>query len=110
MHSVLNSPLPVSTLPRRQRKEIPFVVAVLTVADTNVQAPVAENGWQGFFNIAVETLLTALFPIIADEASSPPEIGSHVKGEDVWCDYTRWGLHKAGVGYWDQRVKQPLEG
>ncbi|KAK8050926.1 hypothetical protein PG993_002311 [Apiospora rasikravindrae] len=111
IHSVLNTTLPVSTLPRRQRKEIPFVVAVSAyAATTSVQGPVEEeeDGWQGFFNVAVETLLTSLFPIIADDTLSPREIGSHVKGEDVWCDSTRWGLHKAGVGYWDQRTKQAV--
>ncbi|KAK8079442.1 hypothetical protein PG997_007260 [Apiospora hydei] len=113
MHSVLNSTLPVSTLPRRQRKEIPFVLAVAAEAAAAVTSgpgrveEAEEDSWRGFFNVAVETLLTSLFPIIADEMLSPREIGSHVKGEDVWCDYTRWGVHKAGVGYWDERTKQP---
>ncbi|KAI0120684.1 hypothetical protein BJ170DRAFT_600415 [Xylariales sp. AK1849] len=115
LFSILNSPLPSSSN-RRYRNDIPFVVAVSTQAahqsaDQSAEGEDDEDiegaGWRGFFNVAVETLLESLFPIIADDSSSPYGIGGHVSGEDVWCDHTRWGIHKAGVGYWDRRTRQP---
>jgi hypothetical protein len=115
LRSILDSPLP-STSKRQYRKDIPFVVAVSAQAiqtkgegedDEDEEDEDIEGAhWRGFFNVAVETLLESLFPIIADDSSSPYEIGGHVSGEDVWCDGTRWGVHKAGMGYWDKRTRQ----
>lgn len=113
MDSILNSPSP-SSCKRKYRNRIPFVIAVSR--DVSQQHYNTINGdiegapWRGFFNVAVETLLDSLFPIVADDSMSPFEIGGRVAGDDVWCDYTRWGVHKAGIGYWDSRTGQADSG
>ncbi|KAH6614445.1 hypothetical protein B0J18DRAFT_300952 [Chaetomium sp. MPI-SDFR-AT-0129] len=112
MRSILDSPTP-STANRRYRVDIPWVVAV-SVQAARVQESQEEGltadedevegaEWRGFFNAAVETLLEGLFPIVANDSLSPYEIGGHASGEDIWCDHTRYGVHQAGVGYWDRR-------
>ncbi|KAK3313083.1 hypothetical protein B0H66DRAFT_569511 [Apodospora peruviana] len=118
--SILDSPLP-STERRQLRKEIPFVVAVSYksmdyipgAAGSEVEGEVDQEeeeeyegaGWRGFFNVAVETLLDSLFPAIADQMMTPWRIGGHVEGGDIWCWANRYGVHKAGVGYWDKRTR-----
>lgn len=118
----MNSELPAAG-DRRHRKDIPFVVAVSTAAsaipetgkgpaegaedDSEEEDNDEEFTWRGYFNVAVETLMTALFPAIADDSLEPFEIGGHVNGDDIWCDTTRWGVHKAGVGHWDLVTQQP---
>ncbi|KAI1182925.1 hypothetical protein F5B17DRAFT_418234 [Nemania serpens] len=107
MDSILNSPLP-SSARRKWRQEIPFVVAVSAQAATepsmeDVEDDVAGAGWRGYFNVAVESLLDSFFSTVARDARTPFELGGHVSGEDIYCDHTRRGIHKAGVGYWDKR-------
>lgn len=114
MRSILDSPAPSSSN-RRYRVDIPFVVAVseqaATVQESREEGLTADEDevegadWRGFFNVAVEALLEGLFPIVANDSLSPYEIGGHVIGEDIWCDHTRYGVHKAGVGYWDKRSR-----
>ncbi|KAI0449255.1 hypothetical protein F5B21DRAFT_509366 [Xylaria acuta] len=106
LNSILNSPLP-SSARRKWRKDIPFVVAVSAQAaeDPNIAGveDAAGAGWCGYFNVAVESLLDSFFSTIANDSRSPFELGGHVFGDDIYCDHTRWGIHKAGVGYWDRR-------
>ncbi|KAH8167471.1 hypothetical protein CIB48_g772 [Xylaria polymorpha] len=109
LDSILNSPLP-SSAKRKWRKEIPFVVAVsakagreLNVAD--IEEDVAGASWRSYFNVAVESLLDSVFSTIANDSRSPFEFAGHVSGDDIYCDHTRWGIHKAGVGYWDPRAR-----
>ncbi|KAI1283868.1 hypothetical protein F5Y07DRAFT_393806 [Xylaria sp. FL0933] len=109
MDSILHSPLPASAR-RKWRKDIPFVVAVSAQAAEepnvkDIEDDVAGAGWRGYFNVAVESLLSSFFPTVADDSRSPFELGGHVSGEDIYCDHTRWGVHKAGVGYWDRRTR-----
>lgn len=49
----------------------------------------------GHFNVALETLLQELFPLVGDQSRSPGEIGGHVRGDDVWCSGDIYGVHKA---------------
>ncbi|KAI1391897.1 uncharacterized protein F4822DRAFT_108933 [Hypoxylon trugodes] len=105
MDSILDSPDPSSSK-RRYRKEIPFVIAVSRGAGEphlTMDEDEAGYGWRGYFNVAVETLFDSLFPIVAHDSRAPFEIGGRVSGEDIWCDHTRWGVHKAGIGYCDRR-------
>ncbi|KAI1751353.1 hypothetical protein F4782DRAFT_531629 [Xylaria castorea] len=101
LDSILNSPLP-SSARRKWRKDIPFVVAVSTQAAEepnleDIEDDVAGADWCGYFNVAVESLLDSLFSMIADDTTSPFELGGHVSGDDIYCDHTRWGIHKAGI-------------
>ncbi|KAI0427665.1 hypothetical protein F5Y09DRAFT_333189 [Xylaria sp. FL1042] len=109
MDSILHSPLPASAK-RKWRKDIPFVVAVSAQAAeepnvTDIEDDVAGAGWRGYFNVAVESLLGSFFSTVEDDSRSPFELCGNVSGEDIYCDHTRWGLHKAGVGYWDARAR-----
>ncbi|KAI3322380.1 hypothetical protein HD806DRAFT_523245 [Xylariaceae sp. AK1471] len=103
LDSILNSPLP-SSAKRKWRKIIPFVVAVSAQAAeepnaADIEDDVAGADWRGYFNVAVESLLDSFFSTVADDARSPFELAGHVSGEDIYCDHTRWGVHKADVGY-----------
>ena len=108
LDSVLNSPLP-SSAKRQYRPQIPFAVAV--VRNAGVPPPEEEEediegqDWCGYFNVAVESLIDGLFPSVANDTSTSYEIGGHVGGDDIWCANDRWGVHKAGVGYWDKRSR-----
>ncbi|KAI0474329.1 hypothetical protein F4859DRAFT_86548 [Xylaria cf. heliscus] len=109
LNSILNSPLPTSAK-RKWRKEIPFVVAVSAQAAeepniADIEDDVAGADWRGYFNVAVESLLDSFFCTVADDSRSPFELGGHVSGDDIYCDHTRWGIHKAGVGFWDRRAR-----
>ncbi|KAI8624964.1 hypothetical protein F5Y19DRAFT_278779 [Xylariaceae sp. FL1651] len=109
MKSILDSPLP-SSAKRKWRKNIPFVVAVSAQAAeepnlADIEDDVAGAGWRGYFNVAVESLLDSFFSTIANDSRSPFELGGHVSGEDIYCDHTRWGVHKADVGFWDRRTR-----
>lgn len=109
LNSILNSSLP-SSAKRRFRKDISYVVALSPhdyLAEPSIgdeEEDIAGAGWRGYFNVAVESLLDDLFPTIAVDSRSPFELAGHVQGDDVWCDGLRWGVHKAGVGYWDRRT------
>ncbi|GAP83240.1 putative ABC integral membrane type 1 [Rosellinia necatrix] len=101
LDSILHSPLP-SSAKRKWRKDIPFVVAVSAQAAEepnvdDIENDVAGAGWRGYFNVAVESLLDSFFPIIANDSRSPFELGGRISGEDIYCDHTRWGIHKVGV-------------
>ncbi|KAI1170994.1 hypothetical protein F4777DRAFT_85979 [Nemania sp. FL0916] len=103
LYSILNSPLP-SSAKRKWRREIPFVTAISAQAAKEPNATDTEDGiagasWRGYFNVAVESLLESLFSTIASDSRSPFELGGHVTGEDIYCDHTRWGIHKAVVEY-----------
>ncbi|KAI1306147.1 hypothetical protein F5Y03DRAFT_354837 [Xylaria venustula] len=109
LNSILNSPLPVSAK-RKWRRDIPFVIAVSAQAAeepniADIKDDIAGAGWRGYFNVAVESILGSLFSTIADDSRSPFELGGHVSGEDIYCDHTRWDIHKADVGYWDRRAR-----
>lgn len=117
LESVLSSPLP-SSARRQRRKDIPFVVAVAKGAglqphrdpgavgsgdDEEEQEDLEGASFCGYFNVAVESLLEELFPLVATDSLTPYEIGGYVQDGDVWCEVGRWGIHRAGVGYWDKR-------
>ncbi|KAI0973914.1 hypothetical protein F4678DRAFT_486512 [Xylaria arbuscula] len=109
LNSILCSPLPASAR-RKWRRDIPFVVAVSAQAAeepniADIEDDVAGAGWRGYFHVAVESILNSFFSTIAGDSRSPFEFGGHVSGEDIYCDHTRWGIHKAGVGYWDKRAR-----
>ncbi|KAK8005966.1 Monooxygenase- FAD-binding [Apiospora marii] len=115
LHSILHCPLPSAAPSREQRKEMPFVVAVSLHAaasdergNRGVEEEEEDPPWRGYFNVAVESLLMSLFPIVADEMMEPIRIGSHIRGEDVWVDHTRFGVFKPGLGFgtWDGRVRR----
>ncbi|KAI1270405.1 hypothetical protein F5Y18DRAFT_421898 [Xylariaceae sp. FL1019] len=108
LDSILDSPLPWSAK-RKWRKEIPFVVAVSQVAAEEpnpiaIEEDWAGAGWKGWFNVAVESLLDSFFSTIVNDSRSPFELGGHISGDDIYCDHTRWGIHKAGIGYYDRRA------
>ena len=106
MYSILNSPMP-SQLSRRQRKKIPFILAV--TGSANQPRPSPEVGdeekdcqreyFRGYFNVAVEALLNDLFACTADDMMDPDVLGSRVKGDDIWCNVYRDGIHKTDTGY-----------
>lgn len=105
MDSILNSPMP-SQSSRRQRKEIPFVLAVTRSA--NRPPPLLDDGdeedaqgeyFRGYFNVAVEALLKDLFVCTANDTMEPDVLGSCVKDGDIWCNAWRDGIHKQDIGY-----------
>ncbi|TGJ84734.1 hypothetical protein E0Z10_g4018 [Xylaria hypoxylon] len=109
LDSILNSPLP-SSAKRKWRKNIPFVLAVSMKAAKepnaqDIEDDVAGADWRGYFNVAVESLLDSFFSTVAGDLRSPFQLGGHVSGEDIYCDHTRGGIHKAGIGYWDGRAR-----
>ncbi|KAI1336508.1 hypothetical protein F5Y15DRAFT_201012 [Xylariaceae sp. FL0016] len=111
LRSILDSPLP-SSAKRKWRKDIPYVVAVSARAAPEVSQEtdeededVAGAGWHGYLNVAAESLLESLFPTMASDSRSLFELGGHVTPEDIYCDHTRWGVHKAGLGYRDMRAR-----
>ena len=97
--STLDYPLP-SPGSRRERGQIPFVVAVdkqylerdyYGAEDDDIGGQLPD----GHFNVALETLLQELFPLVGDQSRSPGEIGGHVRGDDVWCSGDIFGVQKA---------------
>ncbi len=102
LDSILNSPDPLHSS-RRERLEIPFALAISRGIDQppREEEEVEEDDERfcGYFNVAVETLLEGLFPIVATDMMDPERIGGRVGKEDVWCGVGRDGVHKAGVGY-----------
>lgn len=98
LSSTLGSPIP-SPGSRRLQGRIPFVVAVdrQYLERDYYDAEDDDIGGQlpnGHFNVALETLLQELFPLVGDQSRSPGEIGRHVGGGDVWCSGDRFGVHK----------------
>jgi hypothetical protein len=100
LESVLNSLLP-SSAPLKDRKEIPYVVAVSRV----VHYPCPEltpgeededvfgQDFKGYFNVAVEILLTNLHPMVALGIMDLLRLTSRMRHDkDVWCDTYRGGI------------------
>ncbi|ERF68498.1 hypothetical protein EPUS_05637 [Endocarpon pusillum Z07020] len=111
MDAILNSPMP-SQLSRRQRKKIPFVLAVTGSAKQpraslevgHEEKDCQREDFRGYFNVAVEALLNHLFACTADDMMDPDVLGSRVKGDDIWCNAYRDGIHKTDTGYFhDER-------
>jgi hypothetical protein len=105
MDSILNSPMP-SQSSRRQRKKIPFVLAVTRSANQPRPAPEGDEEddaqgeyFRGYFNVAVETLLNDLFAATADDMMDPDVLGSHVNDNEIWCNPFRDGMHRKDTGY-----------
>jgi hypothetical protein len=79
---VLNSPLP-SSAPLRDRKEIPYVVAVSRVAHylrselvpDKEDEDVFGQDFKRYFNVAVESLLNNFYPMVALDIMDLPETG-----------------------------------
>jgi len=99
LESVLNSPLP-SSAPRRERTKIPFVVAVSRSAYLPpMGAPgddIAGSDFKGYFNVAVESLLEEFYSIVALDITDLWKMTVKFRHEDdIWCDSTRWGIHRA---------------
>ncbi len=78
---------------------IPFVVAIdeqlKEVQGGEEGDDIEDKLPTGHFNVAVETLLEELFPLVGDQSVTPWEIGGLVRGEDIWCSANRFGVHKA---------------
>ncbi|KAL5332422.1 hypothetical protein BJX70DRAFT_134297 [Aspergillus crustosus] len=103
--SVLNSPLP-SSAPRKDRSSIPFVVAVSRGA--HIPRPVLSPeeaqeidpeilNFKGYFNVAVETLLSEFYPIVALDIMDLHRLVGRMKDErDIWCHAHRGGVRFHG--------------
>ncbi|KAJ5703502.1 hypothetical protein N7493_011891 [Penicillium malachiteum] len=83
MESVLSCPLP-SSAPRRERQRIPFVVSVSK----------AGAEFNGYLNVAVETLLEEFYPIAALQMMDLHTLTTKFRHDkDIWCSSDRWGVH-----------------
>lgn len=91
MASVLDSPLS-SSAPRNDRQKIPFAVAVDRDAGVVAMQPC---GYSGHFNVAVESLVDELFPVIGIAATDPRTLSQGLQGDDIWCSAGRFGIHRA---------------
>lgn len=103
MDSILDSPMP-SLAHRRRRKKIPFVLAIASGsgqlrAPEDIDEDAAGADFRGYFNVAVETLLSEFFVLISMDARTPFENWGNVQGDDIWCGWMRDGIHKADTGY-----------
>ncbi|CAI7622214.1 unnamed protein product [Penicillium glandicola] len=106
MESVLSSPLP-SSAPRRERRRIPFVVAVssgLSVAHLQAFIGLDEEGldeedvagadFKGYLNVAVENILDEFHPLTALQYQDLHELMPESAHEnDIWCSGGRFGIH-----------------
>ncbi|GFF57984.1 hypothetical protein IFM62136_03631 [Aspergillus lentulus] len=100
LESVLNSPIP-SSAPLKGRKEIPYVVAVSRAAHyprpeltpEEEDEDVFGQDFKGYFNVAVETLLTNFYPMVALDIMDLPRLTSRMRHDkDIWCDTYRGGI------------------
>jgi hypothetical protein len=101
LQSVLNAPLP-SSAPLKDRKEIPYVVAVSMFADLQTWGlPPSEEGenvfrrchFKGYFNVAVETLLEELYTMVALNIQDLPRLTIDMEHDkDIWCGSGRGGV------------------
>ncbi|KAJ5617248.1 hypothetical protein N7537_002362 [Penicillium hordei] len=100
IESVLTSPLP-SSAPRRERQKVPFVVS-LSRASAQPLLPMpglgdedmAGAGFNGYLNVAVETLLQEFYPIVALQMMDLHTLAAKFHDEnDIWCSSDRWGVH-----------------
>ncbi|KZP28378.1 hypothetical protein FIBSPDRAFT_852512 [Athelia psychrophila] len=92
LESVLSSPMPASAN-LRWRPQIPFVLAVAAECGEHIPNHPGEedeeeagDNFRGYFNVAVESLLDELFPMIISDAMAPYELGAFVEGDDIWVD------------------------
>jgi hypothetical protein len=106
LESVLTSPLPSST-PRIERQKIPFVVAVARVESTPRLPPmpgaddadVAGTGFNGYLNVALETLLEEFYPIVALQMMDLHSlVAKFSHGNDIWCSTGLRGMHQNADG------------
>ena len=89
LNSVLNAPWP--PLPMYGEAEAPFIVAVTRELDAEDEQNEDLSEFPGYFNVAIETILTEFFSIIGDQLLDPFELGGHLKGKDIWFDiYTAY--------------------
>jgi hypothetical protein len=100
LESVLNSPLP-SSAPLKDRKEIPYMVAVSRVAHYSrpeftpdeEDEDVFGQDFKGYFNVAVETLLTSFYPMAALDIMDLPRLTGRMRhAKDIWSDTYRGGI------------------
>lgn len=101
LESVLNSP-PPSLAPRKERKYLPFVIAVSRVAHEKPIELSAEEQEEdvdykprAYFRVAVESLLNGLYGITALDVMDVPTLTSGMRHEkDIWCDIYRGGIRQ----------------
>lgn len=101
LESVLNSPRP-SSAPRKERKELPFVVAVSVSAHETLVEPSAEEQAEdvdykprAYFRVAVESLLNGLYGTTALDIMDVPTLTYGMRHEkDIWCDSYRGGIRQ----------------
>jgi hypothetical protein len=100
LESVLNSPLP-SSAPLKDRKEIPYVVAVSKAAHVprfeltpgEEDEDVVGRDFKGYFNVAVESLLNDFYPITALDIMDLPRLTGRMQHDkDIWCHPHRGGI------------------
>ncbi|KAJ5608924.1 hypothetical protein N7528_009491 [Penicillium herquei] len=101
IESVLSCPLP-SSAPRRERQRIPFVVSVSKGAGAPRLSPLLGLGdenlagteFNGYLNVAVETLLEEFYPIVALQMMELHTLTAKFRhNKDIWCSSDRWGAH-----------------
>ncbi|KAJ6020646.1 hypothetical protein N7540_006150 [Penicillium herquei] len=101
MESVLSCPLP-SSAPRRERQRIPFVVSVSNGAGASRLSPLLGSGdedvagakFNGYLNVAVETILEEFYPIVALQMMDLHTLTTKFRHDkDIWCSSDRWGVH-----------------
>ncbi|MCJ1435512.1 hypothetical protein MMC27_004886 [Xylographa pallens] len=71
-------------VPRSERRRIPFVVAVDQALGDEAEGEEG-HGFEGSFNVAVESLLDELFVVMGEDMLSPRELGTRLTGRQVWC-------------------------
>ncbi|KAJ5735163.1 uncharacterized protein N7483_000288 [Penicillium malachiteum] len=100
MESVLSCALP-SSAPRRERQRIPFVVSVSKGAGAPHLSPLPGSGdedaagaeFNGYFNVAVETILEEFYPIVALQMMDLHTLTTKFRHyKDIWCSSDRWGV------------------
>lgn len=78
--SVLQSPL-ITGVSKPDRADVPFLVAVAADAGEKHDR---EDGFPGYFNVAIESIINELFVAVADQSLTPAEIGGDLRGKDIW--------------------------
>ncbi|MCJ1384575.1 hypothetical protein MMC17_007692 [Xylographa soralifera] len=73
-----------SLVSRSERKRIPFVIAVDQDLREGTEGEEG-HGFDGFFNVAMESLLDELFVVIGQDLLSPRELEKGLSGRQVWC-------------------------
>jgi hypothetical protein len=92
----------------RDRKEIPYVVAVSLAAhyppfeltpEEEAQDVVGRD-FKGYFNVAVETLLSEFYPVVALDIQDLPRLTINMEHDnDIWFGPGRRGVDR-GVRYY----------